>query len=414
MFEEVKARIEGRYNQPQREPRTSKTSPQPAPEKARGHRVKSQAQKPSDAPKKDDNWWEAIALYEFIRSAVNRRLLRPGQNRITLDRVAKLMVKRYEIDEIGIAKNVLLVHAQNLCYKIDHPRSKSASFLVNEPIYQELEAGHELPAVEVRRAEAVELRRRRDHTLLTREQPYESEDDSSDNVVITPQRRPEGRRKKGRLSLLRPKSGRYSGKGKGPKQTQGNGKAPHLNDSSTERGLSSADEAEAESASDIETDTPTQALSPRREKRKFDKTSEEDEEEKDRRKRAASGSVTPESTPSSEDDEDAEAAAEADNEAPLPLRYRPTNSLPNRNSELHSNPGVAPPIVSTPLPTYEANGPRNSWICTMDGCCHRIYGAHKDIGRQLITEHLEDHANGRHTVVNILLREEEKLRLPIE
>jgi hypothetical protein len=32
----------------------------------------------------------------------------------------------------------------------------------------------------------------------------------------------------------------------------------------------------------------------------------------------------------------------------------------------------------------------------------------------LITEHLEDHAKGRHDVVGILLREEEKLRLPVK
>jgi hypothetical protein len=69
--------------------------------------------------------------------------------------------------------------------------------------------------------------------------------------------------------------------------------------------------------------------------------------------------------------------------------------------------------VSTPLPTYEPNGPRDSWICNFDGCAQRIYGCSKEIGRQLITEHLEDHAKGREKVVGILWREQDKLHLPV-
>jgi hypothetical protein len=418
-FERAKARIEGRYAQATKATRTTKPSPAATNATATAGAQKSRAnskphtqtQKPPSHPKKDDNWWEAAAIYEFIRSAVNKRALRMGQDHITVDRVAKLMVKRYEVEEVDMARNVLLVHAQNLCYKMDHPRSKSAALLVHEPLYRELAAGHELPAAEIRKAEAVQLRPRRDHALH-RVQSDVSDDSSSDDAVATPKRRPDRRKKKGRLSVLRPHSAKYSGKGKTVAARKGKG-PHHLGHSSVEEEEEADSSAEAgdasDTASDIDIDTPTHTLSPSRSKRKFADTGD-DEEEKGRRKRAASKSVTSESPPSTEDSDDADTAAEADNEAPLPLRSR---ALPNGKADT-AKPNLVTPLVSTPLPTHEPNGPRDSWNCTFDGCNQRIYGARKELGRQLITEHLEDHAKGRHDVVGVLLREEEKLRLPVK
>lgn len=351
-----------------------------------------------------------------MSKCVNQRIIRPGHGHMTIDRVAKLIVKRYEIEEEEMARNVLLVHGKNLRYMMDHPRRKAQQFFAEEPIYQELSAELDLPAADIRRAEAIELRPRRDHTSLKGERSEDSDEESSEDAVATPRPRPNGRKKKGRLSVLRPKSSKYSGKGKGVKRGKGKGKRPNSENSSAEEDASAESEAESESASDIEIDTPTQALSPRRQKRKFIET-DGDEEDKTRRKRAASESMGPGSPPSTEeDDEDTDAAAESESNAPLPLRYLPNNipSINGKSSEPTSKPTVAPPIVSTPLPTYEANGPRDSWICTFDGCSRRIYGASKDIGRQLITEHLEDHAKGRHTIVGVLLREEEKLSLPVK
>jgi len=425
-FETAKARIEGRYAQAPKETRTSKpspaavTAPAAAAATAQKPRAKSKPQtpKPPAHPKKDDNWWEAAAIYEFIRSAVNKGALKLGRDHVTIDRVAKLLTKRYEIDEIETAKNVLLVHAQNLCYKIEHPRSKSAASLSHEPIYQELQAEHELPAAEIRKTEAIQLRPRRDHALHRGQSDASDSSSSSEDAIATPKRRSDGRKKKGRLSVLRPRSGaKFSGKGKSV--GRGEGKRPNVEDSSVEEAEadSSAEAGDAsDSASDSDVDTPTQALSPGRAKRKFLETADDDddEEENGRRKRAASKSVTSESPLSTEEDEDAEAAAEADNEAPLPLRNRPTNLLANSKTAKTSKVNLVPPIVSTPLPTYESNGPGGSWICTFDGCNQRIYGAGKYLGRQLITEHLEDHAKGRHGAVGILLREEEKLRLPVK
>lgn len=339
-------------------------------------------------------------------------MLRPGRNQITLDRVAELMTKRYEIDDVDIARQVLLVHAQNLCYKMDHPRSKSASFLTDEPIYRELDMRHDLPAVDVRKAQAVELRPRKDHAPLESAESGSSESETPEEVVVTPVRRADGRKKKGRLSVLRPKSSKFSGKSKTVQSRKGPGRE---HNSSEQADSSAQTESEAESDTDsiLEIDTPTQALSPSREKRKFIDGGD-DVEENGRRKRAASASISPESIQSSSDS-DTEAAAEADNEAPLPLRNRKQHNSTNaRTSSNQAKSDLEAPIISTPLPAYEANGPRDSWNCTFDGCTQRVYGASKPIGRQLITEHLEDHARGRQQVVGVVWRENQKLALPVK
>lgn len=375
-------------------------------------RRKTAIQKTDEAPKKDDNWWEAAALFEFLQKAVNQRVVRAGRKQITLERVAQLVVKRYEIEETQTAQNVLLVHARNLCHMMDHPRRKNIRFFADEPIYQELAAGHNLPAAEQRRAEGVQLRPRRDHATL-RDDETESSDTSSEenDVVTTPVRRPPGRRKKGRLSVLRPTSSKFSGKSKGIKHKQskgGKGKAPVLASDASDASEVEESERATDSNEDMGVDTPTQAQSPGREKRKLEDIDADEQEGKPRRIRATSASITPESPPTTVDSENEDAEADIpDGTAvpPLPLRHRPNTS--------HSKGLVSPSLISTPLPTYEPNGPRDSWICNFDGCSQRIYGCSKEVGRQLITEHLEDHAKGREKVVGILWREQDKLHLPV-
>jgi hypothetical protein len=377
-------RIEGKYVPP----KPSRKQAAPVQPKAK-IRQKTDDKK-TDAPKKDDNWWEAAAIFEFIQKAVNQRAVHVGH--VTLDKVARLLVKRYQIDEDEMAKNVLLVHASNLCYMIDHPRRKSLEAYRREPIYGELAAGHSLSAADIRRAESVELRPRKDHGTLKDEISSESESSSS---IETPQRRPP-RMKKGRLSVLRPKSSKFTGKGKSVKRGKWKGKSPQPRTSpdSEDEELQNFD-----SDSGDEIDTPTQALSPGKRKHVVDVV------DLTSRKRAASTSLEsePQSPPtSSSDDNDA-------NTEPLPLRWRPGNAPLKPMS-----PALIPPIVSSPLPTYTPNGPRDSWICTFDGCSQKVYGASTEFGQSLIKEHFVDHANGRHKEVNILMNEEQKLRLPVK
>lgn len=413
-FDTCKARVEGRYDQiqPEKQTRASKSSPAvaspvSAPAKTKTSRGKTAVAKSDEPPKKDDNWWEAAALFEFMQKAVNQRVMRAGRNLITIERVAQLVVRRYEIEEEETARNVLLVHAQNLCYMMDHPRRKNTQFFASEPIYQELAAGHSLSAAEQRRAEGVLLQPRKDHGTLRDEEAESSDtsDEEEEDELRTPVRRPPGRRKKGRLSVLRPKSSKFSGKSKGVgtkrgKSSAGKGKAPIPNSDSSD-----------DDNDDMDADTPTQTSSPTSEKRKLDDTDPEDD--KTSRKRAASVSITPDSPPTTAES-DSEDPPPGTAVPPLPLRHRPTKaqSLP-QSSHSHTKPVVAPSLVSTPLPTYEPNGPRDSWICNFDGCSHRIYGCSKEIGRQLITEHLEDHAKGREKVVGILWREQDRLQLPV-
>lgn len=386
--------------------------------KAKADRGNAATPKSAEPPKKDDNWWEAAALFEFMQRAVNQRVLRVGRNHITLERVAELVVRRYEIEEVDVAQNVLLVHAQNLCYMMDHPRRKSIRYFATEPIYQALAAGHGLSAAEQRRAEGVELRPRKDHATLRAGESESSntsdEDEEEADAMTTPVRRPPGRRKRGRLSVLRPRSSNFSGKSQGKNVQRstgkaGKGKAPIV-DAEAQSDDSEAEGSEQDTSSEEGTgiNTPTQALSPRREKRKLYDIGVDDEEEESRRKRAASASTVPDSPPTSAESDDGSTQANTD-EVPLLHHRQPTASKPPPNAK----PAMIPRIVSTPLPTYESNGPRDSWICNFDGCTQRIYGCSKEIGRQLITEHLEDHAKGTEKVVGILWREQDKLHLPV-
>lgn len=315
-----------------------------------------------------------------MQKAVNQGVMRKGH--ITIERVSKLLVKRYEIDEVEMAKHVILVHAQNLCYMMEYPRRKNIAYFAEEPIYEELSSGHSLSAAEVRRAGGIGLRPRKDHGRM-KDDISSSEDSSSDEATTTPQRKPL-KKQKGQLSVLRPKSGKYSGKGKGVKRGKGKGK----------KNVHIVTDDESDEDSDMSIDTPTQQLSPGKRKHRGDFPDSRP------RKRTHSQSESSESAPSSP-----ASSPPADTlEPPLPLRWRDKNS---------TTAALLPPVVSTPLPTYTANGPRDSWICTFDGCSQKIFGASTELGAELISEHIKDHSRGRAFEIGLVLSEKQKLRLPV-
>ncbi|KAH6642301.1 hypothetical protein C7974DRAFT_327439 [Boeremia exigua] len=387
-FERCKARSAGRPT----DVKTSRTRTSPAPvpsAKAQTSRGSAVVAKADEPPKKDDNWWEAATLFAFMQRAVNQRVIRAGRNSITVDRVAQLIIRRFEIEDVQVARNILLVHAQSLCYMMDHPRRRNIRFFAAEPIYGELRAGHSLPAAEQRRAEGMELRPRKHQGRLQGEESEssdtddeEDEEDEEDDIT-TPQHRAPRRSQKGTLSVLRPKSGKSS-TGKSV-QRAGKGK--------TKPPIPVSD---SDSADDMPLDTPTHALSPAP-KRKLSTSSPPHAE---KRKRTHSASPPPSSPPRTA------SASPAPSAAAVPLRARP----PTAPSTLP----LLPALASTPLPTYTPNGPRDSWLCGFDGCAQRIYGCSKEGGRALITEHLEDHSKGREKAVGILWREQEASRLPVD
>ncbi|KAJ4349237.1 hypothetical protein N0V95_004726 [Ascochyta clinopodiicola] len=403
-FETCKARHEGRFADIKTE-RVSRTRTSPAPattarpasEKKQPNKGKTSVTRLDEPPKKDDNWWEASVLFEFMQKAVNQRVIRAGRNSITVERVAQLIIKRYEIDNVETARNVLLVHAQNLCYMMDHPRRQNIRFFAAEPIYGELAAGHGLSAAEQRRAQGVELRPRKDHGTLRGEESESSDtSDEEDDILSTPVRRLPGRSKKGTLSVLRPRSGKFSGKGKSvDRGGKGKTKPPiPVSDSDSESASHNEDT--------MTVNTPIHTLSPGPAKRKLDIL---DEMTEGKRKRAHSSPTALSSPPTSGDETPQPGTVD-----PLPLRYHPGST----QGASKSTQPILPAIVSTPLPTYESNGPRDSWICSFDGCGQKIYGCSKEVGRQLITEHLEDHTKGREKVVGILWQEQDRLNLPVE
>jgi hypothetical protein len=337
-----------------------------------------------------------------MQKAVNMGVMRIGH--VTLEKVSKLLLRRWEIDDVDTARKVVLVHASNLRYMMDHPRKRGASteYFVAEPIYKELSAGHNMPAAEIRRIESIELKPRKDHSSLREDADSDSDSDSDAHSTIeTPkaQQRPR-HRKKGRLSVLRPKSSEFSGKGKSVNRPKGKGKAPRAN-------ISSGSEDEGGGAPDPDEDdpvidTPTQAFSPG--KRKLD--AEDLIATIKPRKRAASESA---SVLSAEQDTTSESEDPETSTERLPLQWRARN----RTSK-SSTTAILPPVVTTPLPTFTANGPGDSWTCTFDGCTQKVYGASTDLGRSLIEEHMQDHARGRIKEVSLVLKEEKRLRLPVK
>ncbi|KAH7138882.1 hypothetical protein B0J11DRAFT_27382 [Dendryphion nanum] len=396
-WEKAKARTEGKaLHVNDKNVKTTAGPPKAIASRSRAKPKPKSAEK--EAPKKDENWWEAAAIFEFMQKAVNQRAMHIGN--ITLERVAKLLVKRYEIENVDVAKQVILVHATNLCYIMDHPRRKSIQFFASEPIYEELCAHRPLSAAEIRKAESVGLKPRRDRPSLKEDNSEQSDEEPSE--LETPQRRPL-RKKKGRLSILRPKSSKYSGKGKSVNlaSSKEKGKAPIVaayTDDEMEDPDRTTTQSESDSESDVGVDTPTQISSPGKRKHNID------DYDHNPRKRAASSSVEPES-PSTSDE-----GTETPTEPTLPLRYRSGNV----GSKASSAALQAPPIISTSLPQYSANAADGSWTCTFDGCSRKVYGAETDVGRTLVHEHLEDHSKGRQNEIGILMAEESKLRLPVK
>src|ERR1700722_13783445 len=93
-------------------------------------------QKPTNAPKKDDSWWEATVIWEIMQKAVAQDLVESGN--VTIDGTAELIIKKYEIDDEEQAANYIRVHASNLLYMMQHPKRLRSSHFVQEPPFEEL------------------------------------------------------------------------------------------------------------------------------------------------------------------------------------------------------------------------------------------------------------------------------------
>ncbi|KAL0263706.1 hypothetical protein SLS55_002687 [Diplodia seriata] len=323
--------------------------------------------KPGAAPKKDGNWWEAKVVWEMMQKVQIQGLLAPKN--MTVENFAKVMVRKFEVDDKELAADYIRAHASNLIYMMTHKRKPAVQW-TEQPVYTEL-SQVKLSASALRKAAELAIRRRRDP--LPDPEPelvqQQVEHDSSSEDIPAPAPR---RGRKARHSLLRPKSSKYSGKG----MTR-SGKSYHR---------SSGDE------DDEDTDTAEVTSPP---KRKI-----EADEETTRRKRQSSRSLTQPGqglSPPESDDERKEM---------LPLRWKTPQSA-------RATPGLAPSIMSEPAVSVEANSPGDIWRCTHDGCVHKVYGASLDESQVLIAEHLDEHDAKRKEAVSLARSEELRSNLPV-
>ncbi|KAJ9637893.1 hypothetical protein H2199_007388 [Coniosporium tulheliwenetii] len=66
-----------------------------------------------------------------------------------------------------------------------------------------------------------------------------------------------------------------------------------------------------------------------------------------------------------------------------------------------------PNIVSAPLPSTTATlkGQGDTWICNLDGCMHKVYGASEDGSQELIKLHCAEHAVQNQEKIELVRRE---------
>ncbi|KAF2104787.1 hypothetical protein NA57DRAFT_70993 [Rhizodiscina lignyota] len=210
-----------------------------------------------------------------------------------------------------------------------------------------------------------------------------SESDDSSEAVVEPNspQRPK--------SVLRPKSGKFVDKGRRQrgKSYRQSVEATQENEGSEDDGIMEITSPSKRKGEDLDGD-----IRPR--------------------KRAASESRDIEDI-ASEDDLSAASALESEMRTQLPLRQKTEPPAPVLNGGRHTSrsepphmrntrnhprlptPTSPPPIVTEELPTTEPNGPEEMWMCGVDGCTHKVYGAEKDLGKRLVKEHIAEHEQQR-------------------
>ena len=62
-------------------------------------------------------------------------------------------------------------------------------------------------------------------------------------------------------------------------------------------------------------------------------------------------------------------------------------------------------VVEYDLPLTESQGPGDLWICTFDGCFHRVHEASKSNGKSRIMEHFKAHATRAQEKIDLALNE---------
>jgi hypothetical protein len=347
------------------------------------------------APKKDDAYWKAKVVWELMQRADAQGHV--AASKMTISDVANVLHHRYEIDA-DLAAPFIRTLSFNIRDMMERKTSRKKSGIqwTKMPVYKELGSSNpRLSAAKQRQLGEVQLKSRKEPIPMETTTPESSED----SPAPEPENRGTRLRRrahKGKSSVLRPKSTRFSGKGKGltrapapkgparqsmddvsdaesvqtPSKRKGDfDELPPTKRRSNRLASAASDTSNTLTATEPEEEeisTAEDSTDPYDEEEEEDESSEEEEEE---------------------DEEDEDTTIQPISSSALPLHLRPTKSAA-ANSPASS---LSQAITRTPFPSYEANQPGDVWLCTFDGCSRRVYGASESEGKKLVREHIAEH-----------------------
>ncbi|KAF2088006.1 hypothetical protein K490DRAFT_12870, partial [Saccharata proteae CBS 121410] len=326
-------------------------------------------------PKKDNNWWESKVIWEMMQISESQGLFQ--SDGISVEACAKIMVRKYEVDGEILAEDYIRAHSSNLVYMMTHKRKPASEFWTSQPVFTELSSTQLSPSA-LRKVSDLRVRRRRVPLPDPSPPPPHQFSDSSSEEDIHAIRR---RANKGKSSVLRPKSNKFSGKG-----TTRSGKS-YLRSSGEE---------------DSDSDNPGVTSPSKR------KTSPEAGDAGRRKKSASRSQMRPAggatmSPPDSDDDEEDEKPPS------FPLQFKEGRS----NAAETPASKYTPRIVSESVASFEANSPGDVWRCSFDGCAHKVYGASGEEAQVLIQEHCDEHDERRKAQIDLVRLEEGRSQLPV-
>jgi hypothetical protein len=293
---------------------------------------------------------------------------------MTVEGIANLMVRQFDIDSAIDATHYIYAHAQILTWLM--AKHKDAFDWTNKPIFDELHTTS-IPSDVLGSATKIRLRRRRDTWNDTEDSSDVGVGDDSSLFIRTPHK---GKGK----SILRPISSKFSGKGK------------------------NIGEYESDS-SHLTLTTPT--------KRKADQLLYSSQ----LNKRIAPNDPLHD-LPSDEgidvEDSDEEYLGNLNNGTTLPIRWKndPNNHPENDDLIDDSCSEDAEPLspvadtasltmVSETMPEFTANSAGDVWACPWDGCLHKVYNASSEESVELMREHYQRHITQRDQQIDIVKRE---------
>ncbi|KAF2838128.1 hypothetical protein M501DRAFT_1017154 [Patellaria atrata CBS 101060] len=321
------------------------------------------------APKKDDAWWQAQILWDFMQIAQASNLVH--SNELNIAGFSRALYERYDLANPTQAANYIRAHATNLIWMMEHKRRPTIVWR-EQTIHTQLSSAKLAPAT-LNKMLALRIHRRKDIAPIPRSEETEDSGEETSTSEIARARRLH-HAQKGRLSVRRPISSKFSGKG------TAHGKSSSRAEPEAEEDDEMLDpNEEADLASPLKRKGPSRPSVPRK------------------RKSSATNLTTPPISSASEEDEDEDEELNEEElktiEASLPLR--PKSSLfptrPSTNSFLTGPAPVIPILLTTPLRPTTSNAPGDVWVCTEDGCVHKVYGASTDEGKRLVREHGEWH-----------------------